>query len=922
MTALLLFAGCNYPELSREEIEQLRKKQQEQQQEQRRIAFSDYTVYSDNNGDKIINKGETVGLRVTLKNVGTITAYNVGAYFSTTSSYVTFTTASVSYGDISAGNTSTPYDIIRFTVSNTAPAGTQIPIDISITDNIGNTWTDSFTVTVQATGAQMAYGTYTVYTDDNNDKIINQGERVGLRVTLKNVGTSKANGVMATFSTASSYVSNFSPTTPVSYGDISAGGSYTVIYSDYIIRFTVSNAAPADTEIPINISMTDESGNTWTDSFSVTVQVTNAQIAYGTYYVYSDNNGDKIINKGETVGLQINLKNEGTSAVNGVMAAFSTTSPYVSNFTPSTYINYGNISGGGSYTATANTGYTIRFIVSNTAPAGTQIPIDINIKDGSGNTWTDSFTVTVQATGAQMAYHSYSVYSDNNSDGIITKGETVGLRVTLKNVGTSRANGVMATFSTAGTYASNFTPTTSISCGNISAGGSYIATTSSGYTIRFTVSNAATAGTQIPIDIYMEDETGNTWTDSFNVVVGNDAADLAYSSYTVVADNNSNKIIERGETAYLQVYLRNFGSGTASAVRATFSTSNEYLSGLSPTTPITYGNFTGGQSRYGYGGYDFGASYTIKFTVANYAPVNTPLPIDISITDGNSRSWTSGFTIMAQGSGGGSTVSVTGVSLNLTSATTTVGGTLTLTPTVEPTNATNKAVTWSSSDPAGATVNNGVVTAVAPGSATITVTTADGSYTAVCVVIVQSATLPSLTLGGVTWAAYNVDDYQTFAARPDMYTKFYQWNQPTAWAATGTVSNWSSTANTSTSWTINPCPSGWRLPTLSEFNALRNAGSTGANANSRGNAVAGRFYGPNHATCTMSALSGCVFFPVSGYRSEYGNLSWQDSQFALWSTQNDRYNGDVFTGGTVSDIIFGSIGKAAGLNIRCVKNAN
>lgn len=83
-------------------------------------------------------------------------------------------------------------------------------------------------------------------------------------------------------------------------------------------------------------------------------------------------------------------------------------------------------------------------------------------------------------------------------------------------------------------------------------------------------------------------------------------------------------------------------------------------------------------------------------------------------------------------------VSVTGVTLNKTSVTLTEGDTETLTATVAPENATNKAVTWTSSDESVATVTNGIVTAKSAGTATITVKTWDGEYSAICTVTINS----------------------------------------------------------------------------------------------------------------------------------------------------------------------------------------
>lgn len=84
-------------------------------------------------------------------------------------------------------------------------------------------------------------------------------------------------------------------------------------------------------------------------------------------------------------------------------------------------------------------------------------------------------------------------------------------------------------------------------------------------------------------------------------------------------------------------------------------------------------------------------------------------------------------------------ISVSDVSLDKSELSLTVGGTQTLTATVVPSDATNKAVTWSSSDPTIASVDeNGVVTAQKAGTATITATTVDGGKAAVCTVTVQN----------------------------------------------------------------------------------------------------------------------------------------------------------------------------------------
>lgn len=92
------------------------------------------------------------------------------------------------------------------------------------------------------------------------------------------------------------------------------------------------------------------------------------------------------------------------------------------------------------------------------------------------------------------------------------------------------------------------------------------------------------------------------------------------------------------------------------------------------------------------------------------------------------------------------TISVESITLNKTQLSLVKGATKTLMATVLPTTATDKAVTWESSDTAVATVENGVVTAVAAGNATITAKA--GEKTATCAVTVTNPSNSGSSSGG------------------------------------------------------------------------------------------------------------------------------------------------------------------------------
>ena len=125
-------------------------------------------------------------------------------------------------------------------------------------------------------------------------------------------------------------------------------------------------------------------------------------------------------------------------------------------------------------------------------------------------------------------------------------------------------------------------------------------------------------------------------------------------------------------------------------------------------------------------------------------------------------------------------VLVESLSLNKTSLTMIQGTAETLTATIVPANASDKTVTWTSSDTAIATVSSdGTVTAVSGGTATITAQANDGGHVATCVVTVLTLSLDSVPVAvdlglpsGLKWASVNLG-----ASRPEDYGDYYAWGE-------------------------------------------------------------------------------------------------------------------------------------------------
>jgi hypothetical protein len=143
-------------------------------------------------------------------------------------------------------------------------------------------------------------------------------------------------------------------------------------------------------------------------------------------------------------------------------------------------------------------------------------------------------------------------------------------------------------------------------------------------------------------------------------------------------------------------------------------------------------------------------------------------------------------------------------------------------------------------------------------------------------------------INGLCWATCNVDMPGTFAAKPEDAGMFYQWGSNVGWSSTDPltasdgINVWRDLSESGNDWLLekNPCPAGWRVPSVEEFQSLCSASNYWGNLNG----IDGRFFGNNEPR---------IFLPVVGQRGSGGglaNVAWG----CYWSSTRPALNAHIF----------------------------
>ncbi len=214
-------------------------------------ADGPWVVYDSNlikddagNDNGMVDYTESILLDVTLENVGSEISTSVSAVLSTDDEYITITDNTETWGDINAGTALTATDAFAFDVADNVPDQHQVTFTITSTDNNGDSWVSTFTVTINA--PNLVINGYEI--DDsatgNDNGRLEAGETVNIILNSSNIGAAECSNTSGTVTSSNQF---FSMSQNVhNFGTMTSGTT-----DDGVFEMSVSDA-PCGEEIQMN----------------------------------------------------------------------------------------------------------------------------------------------------------------------------------------------------------------------------------------------------------------------------------------------------------------------------------------------------------------------------------------------------------------------------------------------------------------------------------------------------------------------------------------------------------------------------------------------------------------------------------------------------------------------------------------------
>ncbi len=503
------------------------------------ISFSEYQIddsQGNNNGE--VDFGEEIGLTVEVENVGTVQADNVQVTLSTTDSYITITDGTENYGNIAGGQTVSVTNGFAFEVASDIPDQHLVTFDLEMVG--GDTWTSSFSITVNA--PELTIGNISI--DDsqggNGNGILDPGEMADITIQTTNSGHCACTNTLGLLTTNSTDIS-------ITSGSFDLGTVNVNETKNAVFTITVNANTPLGTAVDLGYEVSSgqySAQNTFYLSIGLIVE----DFETGDFSAYGWQFGG---NSNWTISTEDPY--EGTyCAKSGTISDSEISSMYVEM----DVVSDGNISFFRKVSSESGYDYLKFYIdgVQQGGWSGEEAWSEESYPVSAGThtfKWEYSKDMSV-SNGSDCAWVDYIVFPASNNSGNPLAVTASANPETICNGGSSQLNAY--TTGGSGNYDFSWTPTTGLSNPNIQ---NPVATP--GESITYTVAvydGTSTVSSQISITVNPSPETpiitnegdylhstaasGNQWYNSDGIIEGATSQDyypLETDNYYVVVTN-------------------------------------------------------------------------------------------------------------------------------------------------------------------------------------------------------------------------------------------------------------------------------------------------------------------------------------------------------------------------------------------------
>lgn len=361
------------------------------------LVFSSYQIDDDDLGESLgdndgnVEAGETIELRVSVKNEGQISANNVTGTLKISDDNVNLITNVQSFVSIQSNQIGRSASSFVFTIDSNCSINHKLDFILELSAVNGGPWKVNFDMNISGR-AEIEYFSYEVNDEDDgdlvadNDGIVDPGEFISFKIELINDGEADAYDVDSTIKIQDPFIEV--KDNSGDYGRIN--GERGISSGDY--KINVSGATPDKHEFTVQMTLTDVQNRIWLIQFVMVVNGTPKYEVYDFNLIELKGNGDEYLDAGESWYPLIIIKNAGHAKGEELMVHLDSSDIYIAfqnQEENGRIVDYGDIGVNARISpsnSSAKEAWT--FDISALTPSDYNISFQLIIEDGSGNSKT------------------------------------------------------------------------------------------------------------------------------------------------------------------------------------------------------------------------------------------------------------------------------------------------------------------------------------------------------------------------------------------------------------------------------------------------------------------------------------------------------------------------------------------------------